>query len=70
MGDIGDRRALPAISALVKYDNEQCRFRGALETILLHGSYDQLLGDVRSGDPNIARIAQRLVDNDPPPGML
>jgi len=70
LADIGDRRALPAISALVKYDNEQWRFRGALETILLHGSYDELLRDAESDDPNIARIAQQLVDNKPPPGML
>jgi len=61
--EIADRRALPALSALMKYDNKPRRFGGALKTILLHGSDEQLQRDATSPDPNIARIAQLILDN-------
>jgi len=61
--EIGDRRALPAISALVKYDTKAGRFRHALAGILLRGSDEQLQSDARSGDPNIAHMARVILDH-------
>ncbi|HUT14593.1 MAG TPA: HEAT repeat domain-containing protein [Thermoguttaceae bacterium] len=61
--EIGDRRALPAISALVKYDNKPRRMQSALEDILAKGSDQQLWVDIRSDDPNIADGAQRILDS-------
>jgi len=59
---IADRRALPVISPLVKYDSKARRFRGALEQILIKGSDAQLQQDAKSDDPTIARMAQFILD--------
>jgi hypothetical protein len=61
---IGDRRAIPLVSALVKYDDPKPRrMASELEELLCHGSDSQIELDAKSEDPNVARAANRIVKN-------
>ena len=61
---IGDRRALPAIAALVPYEISKARrATEALELLLAQGSPDELRADAKSDVPVIAQRAQYLLDH-------
>jgi hypothetical protein len=62
LAKIGDRRAVPVISALVKYDTKPRRMASKLEELLCHGSDRQIKLDALSGDPNVARAAKRILE--------
>ena len=59
---IGDRRAIPIISALVKYDTKPRRMTSKLEELLCHGSDQQIKLDALSEDPNVTRAANRILE--------
>jgi hypothetical protein len=60
---IGDRRAIPVLSALVKYDTKPRRMASKLEELLCHGSDRQIEEDTRSEDANVAPVARRILQN-------
>ncbi len=61
---IGDRRAISLISALVKYDDPKPRrMAHSLEVLLCRGSDQQILLDAQSEDPNVARAAKKILNN-------
>jgi len=63
--DIGDRRAIPLISALVRFDDPKGqRMIQNLAELLCHGTDAQIEADAKSADPNLARAA-RMVIKDP-----
>ena len=62
--DIGDRRAIPVLTALVPYDHPKPRrMLQNLAELLCHGSDEQLQEDAKSNDPHVARAAS-MVQND------
>lgn len=62
--DIGDRRAIPVFSTLVKYDDPKSRIiLHALAVMLCHGTDEQILQDSQSDNPNVAQAAQMVVRN-------
>jgi len=60
---IGDRRAIPVLSLLIKYDEvgKGNTSNPILAELLNHGSDEQLRKDMESEDPNVARIANNLL---------
>ncbi|MCY2926299.1 MAG: ATPase, T2SS/T4P/T4SS family, partial [Planctomycetota bacterium] len=61
---IGDRRALPAISTLTRYEVwKAARASEALSLVLAQGTPQQLQLDAKSESPGIAKAAQRLLDH-------
>jgi hypothetical protein len=59
---IGDRRAIPLLSALVKYDHPKpLRMQRNLAELLCHGSDAQIEVDAGSSDPNVAAAAQMVL---------
>jgi len=58
---IGDRRAIPVISALVKYDTKPRRMASGLQELLCHGSDHQIEADALSEDPTVARLAKWIL---------
>ena len=61
--DIGDRRALGPIGALIKYEYGKAgRAGNVILEILARGSDQQLQADARSDDTHIARFARYLLE--------
>jgi len=60
--EIGDRRAIPLLSALVKHDHPKpMRMLQNLAELLCHGPDEQIAADARSSDPNVARAARMIL---------
>ena len=58
--EIGDRRAIPLVSALVKYDTKPRRMHDYLAKLLCRGTDEQIEGYSKSKDPNVARVAKQV----------
>jgi hypothetical protein len=58
---IGDRRAIPVISALVKFDTKPRRMFNSMARLLCHGTDEQITADANSQDPYVARSAQTIL---------
>jgi hypothetical protein len=58
---IGDRRAIPVISVLVKFDTKPRRMSSSIAELLCHGTDEQIKADANSQDPNVARAAQTVL---------
>ena len=60
---IGDRRAIPIISALMKFDTKPKRMFTSLGRLLCHGTDEQIEADAKSQDQGLARVAQVILRN-------
>ena len=58
---IGDRRAIPLLSALMKFDTKPRRMFTSLARLLCYGTDKQIELDAKSQDPNLARVAQTIL---------
>lgn len=64
LGEIGDRRAIPVLSALVKFEYPKAdQITHPLGELLSHSTDEELLRDSESEDPVIARMAKRILEN-------
>lgn len=61
LAEIGDRRAIPLFSALMRFDTKPGRMFTWLARLLCHGTDKQIRLDARSQDPNVARVAQHIL---------
>jgi hypothetical protein len=61
LATIGDRRAIPLLIALMKFDDKPARMHNALCMILCHGTDEQIATDAKSNDQNLARAAQLIL---------
>jgi len=58
---IGDRRAIPVISSLMKFDTKPRRMFSSLAELLCHGTDEQIEADAKSQNTNLARVARNIL---------
>jgi len=60
---VGDRRTLPALRVLARYDNKAGRVGSAIRTLLSRGSLDQLRAEALSDDDWLAPRARYFLEH-------